>query len=128
MRSYANRNQLAADPRDRAEQILEWDRRYLTVLGVANQRLYSFRLQTASDTYDKAQARPPAGCQVVSFAMSFLLAEANCELVAMQWFISSGVVLIARSVAQEVVNVKVNGQSTARECLGLGCSAPGGAV
>ena len=58
VRSYANRNQLAADPRDRAEQILEWDRRYVTVLGVANQRLYSFRLQTASDTYDKAQARP----------------------------------------------------------------------
>ncbi|KAK9834317.1 hypothetical protein WJX81_006439 [Elliptochloris bilobata] len=55
VRSYASRNQLAADPRDRAEQLLEWDRRYVTVLGVANQRLYSFRLQTANDTYDRAQ-------------------------------------------------------------------------
>jgi hypothetical protein len=58
VRSYANRNQLAADPRDRAEQLLEWERHYLTVLGTANQRLYSFRLQTASKTYDAAKARP----------------------------------------------------------------------
>ena len=57
MRSFASRNQLAADPRDRAGQALEWDRHYVTVLGVANQRLYSFRLQTASDTYERAQAR-----------------------------------------------------------------------
>ncbi len=58
VRSFANRNQLAADPRDRAEQLLEWERHYLTVLGTANQRLYSFRLQTASKTYDAAKARP----------------------------------------------------------------------
>ena len=65
VRSYANRNQLAADPRDRAEQLLEWERHYLTVLGTANQRLYSFRLQTASKTYDAAKARawlPRAPC------------------------------------------------------------------
>ena len=77
MRSYANRNQLAADPRDRAEQILEWDRRYLTVLGVANQRLYSFRLQTASDTYDKAQARPRQAVGWYHSPGRFFLAEAN---------------------------------------------------
>ena len=62
VRSFASRNQLAADPRDRAGQALEWDRHYVTVLGVANQRLYSFRLQTASDTYERAQARPGHRC------------------------------------------------------------------
>lgn len=34
---------------------LEWDRRYITVLGVANKRLYEFRLQTSADTYDQAK-------------------------------------------------------------------------
>ena len=72
MRSFASRNQLAADPRDRAGQALEWDRHYVTVLGVANQRLYSFRLQTASDTYERAQACRP-GCLRRVITMSMLL-------------------------------------------------------
>ena len=31
---------------------LEWDRRYLAVLGVAGRRLYEFRLQASSATYE----------------------------------------------------------------------------
>ena len=55
-RSYASRNQLAVSQKqiDAAFE-LEWDRHYITVLGVANKRLYEFRLQTAKDTYDKAK-------------------------------------------------------------------------
>jgi hypothetical protein len=53
VRSYASRNQLAAYPGDRAaSQELEWERRYLTVLGAANKRLYQFRLQTADNTFE----------------------------------------------------------------------------
>lgn len=33
--------------------VLEWDRRYLAVLGVAGQRLYEFRLQASNDTYER---------------------------------------------------------------------------
>ncbi len=55
VRSYASRNQLAAYPGDRqASQELEWERRYLTVLGAANKRLYQFRLQTADNTFENA--------------------------------------------------------------------------
>ena len=35
---------------------LEWDRHYVTVLGVANRRLYEFRIQTSTDDFEKAQA------------------------------------------------------------------------
>ena len=59
-RSYASRNQLAVSQREiDAGTELEWDRRYITVLGVANKRLYEFRLQTARDTYEKAKVTPP---------------------------------------------------------------------
>uniref|UniRef100_A0A1D2A4H4 PsbP C-terminal domain-containing protein n=3 Tax=Auxenochlorella protothecoides TaxID=3075 RepID=A0A1D2A4H4_AUXPR len=45
-RSYASRNQLAVSQREiDAGTELEWDRQYLTVLGTANGRLYSMRLQ-----------------------------------------------------------------------------------
>lgn len=55
-KSYASRNQLAVSQKQiEAAMELEWDRRYITVLGVANKRLYEFRLQTASDTYDTAK-------------------------------------------------------------------------
>lgn len=66
VRSYASRNQLAvtqAEVEDGME--LEWDRRFLTVLGVANGRLYSLRLQAA----DKAFNADPARFQ--SIASSF---------------------------------------------------------
>lgn len=44
MKSYANNNELAIMPDERIPQ-LEWDRRYLLVLGVENSRLYQLRLQ-----------------------------------------------------------------------------------
>jgi hypothetical protein len=45
IKSYASNNELAVMPKDRV-QSLEWDRRYLTVLGVENNRLYALRLQS----------------------------------------------------------------------------------
>ncbi|KAM3272726.1 hypothetical protein ACQJBY_042678 [Aegilops geniculata] len=45
IKSYASNNELAVMPKDRL-QSLEWDRRYLTVLGVENNQLYALRLQT----------------------------------------------------------------------------------
>ncbi|CAA6663649.1 unnamed protein product [Spirodela intermedia] len=45
IKSYANNNELAVMPQDRIAK-LEWDRRYLSVLGVENNRLYELRLQT----------------------------------------------------------------------------------
>lgn len=53
VKSYASRNQLAVTQTEIDEGImLEWDRRYLTVLGVANKRLYSMRLQTSNKVYE----------------------------------------------------------------------------
>ncbi|KAK1699514.1 hypothetical protein QYE76_016211 [Lolium multiflorum] len=45
IKSYASNNELAVMPADRVQR-LEWDRRYLTVLGVENNRLYALRLQS----------------------------------------------------------------------------------
>lgn len=36
---------------------LEWDRIYLAVLGVANRRLYQFRLQSSVAAYERDAAR-----------------------------------------------------------------------
>lgn len=58
VKSYASRNQLAVTQAEIDEGVeLEWDRRYLTVLGVANHRLYSFRIQTANSTYQSDSDR-----------------------------------------------------------------------
>ena len=56
MISYASRAQLAVTQAeiDRAME-LEWDRRLITVLGAANNRLYEFRLQTANSTYETSK-------------------------------------------------------------------------
>jgi hypothetical protein len=55
VRSFASRNQLAAYPTDRQKgQELEWERRYVTVLGAANKRLYQFRLQTTDKTFEQS--------------------------------------------------------------------------
>ena len=55
IRSFASRNQLAAYPTERAMgQELEWERRYVTVLGAANKRLYQFRLQTLDKTAEQS--------------------------------------------------------------------------
>uniref|UniRef100_A0A0C9S5G8 TSA: Wollemia nobilis Ref_Wollemi_Transcript_19328_1010 transcribed RNA sequence n=1 Tax=Wollemia nobilis TaxID=56998 RepID=A0A0C9S5G8_9CONI len=50
VKSYANSNQLAVMPQDRIPQ-LEWDRRYLSVLGVENNCLYELRLQTPEKVF-----------------------------------------------------------------------------
>ena len=58
-RSYGSRNQLAVSQKEiNAGVELEWERHYITVLGVANKRLYEFRLQTSKDTYEKAKVGP----------------------------------------------------------------------
>lgn len=51
--SYASRDQL--DVTGRAPQFLEWDRNYVTVLGVANKRLYEFRLQSSHKAFEAAK-------------------------------------------------------------------------
>ncbi|KNA14211.1 hypothetical protein SOVF_108980 [Spinacia oleracea] len=50
VKSYANNNELAVMPEDRKVR-LEWDRRYLSVLGVENNRLYELRLQAPEDVF-----------------------------------------------------------------------------
>ncbi|XP_016473431.1 psbP domain-containing protein 1, chloroplastic [Nicotiana tabacum] len=50
IKSYANNNELAVMPQDRVAR-LEWDRRYLSVLGVENNRLYELRIQTPETTF-----------------------------------------------------------------------------
>lgn len=50
IKSYANNNELAVMPQDRIPR-LEWDRRYLSVLGVGNNRLYELRLQTPENVF-----------------------------------------------------------------------------
>ncbi|PKA48914.1 PsbP domain-containing protein 1, chloroplastic [Apostasia shenzhenica] len=50
IKSYANNNELAVMPQDRITR-LEWDRRYLSVLGVGNNRLYELRLQTPESVF-----------------------------------------------------------------------------
>uniref|UniRef100_A0A0F7GXP8 PsbP-domain protein 1 n=1 Tax=Erodium foetidum TaxID=337372 RepID=A0A0F7GXP8_9ROSI len=50
IKSYANNNELAVMPGDRVAR-LEWDRRYLSVLGVENNQLYELRLQTPENVF-----------------------------------------------------------------------------
>ncbi|EPS65295.1 hypothetical protein M569_09479, partial [Genlisea aurea] len=50
IKSYANNNQLAVMPGDRVSS-LEWNRRYLSVLGVGNNRLYELRLQAPEKSF-----------------------------------------------------------------------------
>lgn len=54
VKSYANNQQLAVMPEDRVVQ-LEWDRRYLSVLGVENNRLYELRLQAPENVLSKEE-------------------------------------------------------------------------
>ena len=57
-RSYASRNQLAVSQKEiDAGAELEWERRYLTTLGVANKRLYEMRIQTSAAAFQKAEVR-----------------------------------------------------------------------
>ncbi|KAJ6694428.1 hypothetical protein OIU85_005141 [Salix viminalis] len=50
IKSYANNNELAVMPGERVVR-LEWNRRYLSVLGVENNRLYELRLQTPENVF-----------------------------------------------------------------------------
>ncbi|GAB2270115.1 hypothetical protein Dimus_005024 [Dionaea muscipula] len=54
IKSYANNNELAILPQDRVAR-LEWDRRYLSVLGVENNRLYELRLQTPERVFKEQE-------------------------------------------------------------------------
>ncbi|XP_072996183.1 psbP domain-containing protein 1, chloroplastic [Typha latifolia] len=50
IKSYASNNELAVMPQDRIPR-LEWNRRYLSVLGVENKRLYELRLQSPENVF-----------------------------------------------------------------------------
>lgn len=50
IKSYANNNELAVMPQDRVAR-LEWDRHYLSVLGVENNQLYVLRLQVPEKVF-----------------------------------------------------------------------------
>lgn len=50
IKSFANNNELAVMPQDRVVR-LEWDRRYLSVLGVENNQLYELRLQAPENVF-----------------------------------------------------------------------------
>uniref|UniRef100_A0A1D1ZD09 PsbP domain-containing protein 1, chloroplastic n=1 Tax=Anthurium amnicola TaxID=1678845 RepID=A0A1D1ZD09_9ARAE len=54
IKSFANNNELAVMPQDRIVS-LEWDRRYLSVLGVENNRLYELRLQTPENVFSEEE-------------------------------------------------------------------------
>lgn len=56
--SYASRNQLAVTQGEIDDAVeLEFDRRYLTVLGTASNRLYALRLQTSEASYQQNPER-----------------------------------------------------------------------
>jgi hypothetical protein len=58
MTSYASRNPYVTSLEERRSSYgLEWDRRLLTTLGVANGRLYEMRIQTANGTWDASAER-----------------------------------------------------------------------
>lgn len=54
IKSYANNNELAVMPEERVVR-LEWDRRYLSVFGVENNRLYELRLQAPESVFREAE-------------------------------------------------------------------------
>ncbi|GBG65989.1 hypothetical protein CBR_g54968 [Chara braunii] len=56
VKSFAATNQLAINPEERVPY-MEWDRRYLSVLGVANSRLYELRLQVPEKSIPTEEAR-----------------------------------------------------------------------
>jgi hypothetical protein len=54
IKSFASNNELAVMPQDRVQR-LEWDRRYLSVLGVENKRLYELRLQSPEKVFKEEE-------------------------------------------------------------------------
>ncbi|CAI5483977.1 unnamed protein product [Closterium sp. Yama58-4] len=71
VKSYANNNQMAIMPDERV-QVLEWNRRYLIVLAVANRRLYQLRLQVPERLLDSER---PVLRQVMDSFRVFSVAE-----------------------------------------------------
>ncbi|VFQ67590.1 unnamed protein product [Cuscuta campestris] len=55
LKSYANNNELAIMPQDRVAS-LEWDRRYLSVFGVGNNRLYELRIQCPENVFSEVES------------------------------------------------------------------------
>ncbi|KAL9332434.1 hypothetical protein ACSQ67_002044 [Phaseolus vulgaris] len=55
IKSYANNNELAVMPQDRVTR-LEWNRRYLSVLGVENNQLYELRLQVPENVFAEEES------------------------------------------------------------------------
>ncbi|XP_057743620.1 psbP domain-containing protein 1, chloroplastic-like isoform X1 [Arachis stenosperma] len=54
IKSYANNNELAVMPQERVVR-MEWDRRYLSALGVENNQLYELRLQVPENVFAEEQ-------------------------------------------------------------------------
>jgi hypothetical protein len=62
LRSFASRSPYVVSSEEMMEDFgVEWDRRLMTTLGVANKRLYSLRLQTDYAEPGKVAAAPSAG-------------------------------------------------------------------
>jgi hypothetical protein len=62
LRSFASRSPYVVSSQEMLSDYgIEWDRRLMTTLGVANKRLYSLRLQTDYAEDGKAAAAPSAG-------------------------------------------------------------------
>ena len=57
IKSYAVTDQYGVSPAERGPPLLEWDRRLLTTLGVANGRLYSLRLQVPEADVESVRQR-----------------------------------------------------------------------
>ncbi|RAL53742.1 hypothetical protein DM860_015470 [Cuscuta australis] len=55
LKSYANNNELAIMPQDRVAS-LEWDRRYLSVFGVGNNRLYELKIQYPENVFSEVES------------------------------------------------------------------------
>ncbi|KAL9234907.1 hypothetical protein vseg_009721 [Gypsophila vaccaria] len=55
IKSFANNNELAVMPEERVVR-KEWDRRYISVLGVENNRLYELRLQSPENVFREEES------------------------------------------------------------------------
>jgi hypothetical protein len=71
VKSYANTNELAVMPADRVAK-LEWSRRYLSTLGVENNRLYELRLQAP----EKALAQEGEGLRQIMYSFQLVKLDA----------------------------------------------------
>uniref|UniRef100_A0A0D3GPJ2 PsbP C-terminal domain-containing protein n=1 Tax=Oryza barthii TaxID=65489 RepID=A0A0D3GPJ2_9ORYZ len=75
IKSFASNNELAVMPQDRVQR-LEWDRHYLSVLGVENKRLYELRLQSPEQVFKEEEG--DLRRVMDSFRVNKTLSEARC--------------------------------------------------